>query len=255
MSSDPETREIRAPLADDTDLVVRWSVSAEVALDEAAADLLAFWGNEAVDGQQAWYGWSLLTLHATDDGLLVCEPDFLSDDPALQAVPHATVTLQVAAMQRRLHALTDLDVEPCTCAHTLNVPLAGLDHEEISMVRGEPSHDGDSGWMVLPSGRSGEMAEVRTYALLRLRPALLKALTMPTGSVVTFRGGRVVSLRDYENFELLREPDPDDGRFWMPPPPEVEEAEPDDVTHGDEPQEEAPHEQTPTSGWLGRWLG
>jgi hypothetical protein len=92
----------------------------------------------------------------------------------------------------------------------------------------------------------------------------MKALSMPAGSIVRFRDHAVMSVKDYQDAEHIREPDYYDEAFWLPESaPEVsdeptemevepaEAAEESDTTEVTEQEESAPQKKT---GWLGRFF-
>lgn len=238
---------------------------AEVVQDDdnvqAVEDAAAAESWRLLDGVQVQFGWSLLTLRASDEGIVLCEPDFGAQAPFDSPREQVTVTAQLTAMQMHLNKRADLASSPCLCYETIMVLDGVLEVPEVLLVHGDRNSESHSGWMMMP--RSKEVAdalraegatgyyEMYAYELVACRPHLLKALALPPGSIVGFNGDAIEFVRDEENHDRLPPSEDADEPTWV----EIEEAAEDEP-----PQDDAltadvplPVEAAPTQGgWLGR---
>ena len=166
-------------------------------------DLLAFVASreglveDLADGMAFRFGWSTITLQASEEGFVLCEPDFSG---GAGVVDHVSVTAQITAMQRWVNERARAPFAPCLYSDTLMMPEGALDADAVVLVRAPRMHEGHSGWMLSPREPiAAGMQEVPTWMLLGHRPEILKALALPEGVIGAFEGGGLVSVRDLDN--------------------------------------------------------
>lgn len=154
------------------------------------------------------FGWSVLVLRREADGRLqVCEPDF-ARDPTSELRPEVSTTLRVQAATRDLMAdLGVLDPVPVAYDQTLRVVGDVLEADVLHLVR-SVGDARSSGWFATGTLASGAdaLAEPVPFPVHRMlvhRPALVPALALPTGFVVTMHGDRLVSVLDSDDRPLM----------------------------------------------------
>lgn len=153
-------------------------------------------------GLRVRFGWSMLTLVESDEGLVVCEPDF-DRDPLRDVRPTLAVTLRIAAEQATLARRLGVVPIDATFDSFVVVGHDALASPAVQLYRDpQPATGEDSGWSVTTAGApaAGDDPDafdaVRVYTLLRTRPAVLPLLALPLGFAVTIQNDRVLTIID-----------------------------------------------------------
>jgi hypothetical protein len=151
-------------------------------------------GNKVFEGMFIQVGWSMVTLRLLDGVLLLWEPDFGSD-PLTGIRADVTCTLSVYKQQREMLKLVGLEEgQPSRFDETVTVALGALEKERIAAKR-MVSPKGESSWFVhafgkVPAGAKKNpekhYGKLMVWELLRLRPSLLSALSLPNGYAAVF---------------------------------------------------------------------
>ena len=164
------------------------------------------------DGVRIGYGWSLLTVRTCGELTVLCEPDF-TRQPMTELRHDATFTLQSLVMQQLMHSIVGLAPCDCSCGDAVAIVQGSLERMRLHLWRVAESEDGFSGWVVGPdsldevraalSSRSYDM--VPSAIVARLRPHLIKVLTLPPGCVVEMDGHVVTSVVDADGRECFED--------------------------------------------------
>jgi hypothetical protein len=152
-------------------------------------------------GSTVRYGWSILTLRAETDSLRVCEPAF-DQDPFNEMCPTLDNTLKVFEEQAQLVGRAGVGEVSVLFSDEAFVRNKALEASDLFLKRQQPAGPEDSGWYignmdsieVDDSENSSEV--VRIFELLRRRPAILQALTLPPEYLVVLRGDTVSEILD-----------------------------------------------------------
>jgi hypothetical protein len=137
-------------------------------------------------GMRIRFGWTLFTLEADGDALVVCEPDF-DGDPLTATRPSIATSLDVIAKQAafaRAQGVVPVDV---TFDQIIVARRGAITSTNVQAFRDDPNPPDDSGWSISVAGTSeasenpDDYEPIPTYRLLCLRPALLPALVLPPG--------------------------------------------------------------------------
>ncbi|MGE0496095.1 MAG: hypothetical protein AB7S38_43220 [Vulcanimicrobiota bacterium] len=166
----------------------------------AEALLETFASNQPESGTRVSLGWCDLVLAEQGCDLIVCEPDF-ETEPYFKRVEQVTTALEVASAQANFLKLYDLSPDPCGFRDRLLVAGASLQSPRLVMHRHSQARAGNSGWYFGPVEAEAisnleEFAKPMSGRLVKVRPALLAALTMPEGSLVLVEDDRLVEVRD-----------------------------------------------------------
>jgi Flp pilus assembly protein TadD len=162
------------------------------------------------DGVRVGFMWSLITLRAQGERLVLCEPAF-DRHPFSEISYDLTFTLQTAFMLQMLHSLTKLPPCDCTFAQAIAIQRGVIDRAELTLIRLHETNEAQiSGWFVGPGDseqaqallESEDYDLVPTAALVGVRPHLIKVLTLPPGCTVRFQEHKVVSVRDAAGDEV-----------------------------------------------------
>jgi hypothetical protein len=153
------------------------------------------------DGFKIQVGWSILCLRQQEAGLVVCEPNYRGN-PFVEWHDDISCTLQVQMEQNELLEVLDVKEGAAALFQDKIVLAKGcLSEERIFLFRSKDAPAGDSGWYIGPTAGSEPAAAneaIHVYQLLKLRPALLQALALPPGSMVTFHGDGIEGWRQEE---------------------------------------------------------
>lgn len=153
-------------------------------------------------GTSVQFGWSRLVLEAVDSNLVVCEPDF-DGDPFHHSAPEVDRTLRVVSAQAGVCRLVDAVGPDVSFDQTMIVAKGHLATSRIYMDRRAAEVEGFSGWFLGPFDEEAEpiqdqdqLESFYLYELLKLRPAVLSVLNLPTDYVVVFDGAEIEIMFD-----------------------------------------------------------
>lgn len=163
---------------------------AEALLDKLAE--LDAKGPPLHDGSVIDFGWSRLTLEAEDDGLVVCEPDFVGD-PKEGTSCVIAATLRISLRQAELLQRLGVEGLDARWDSTLAVQRGALANARIYLERMASENPGFSGWYIGEVKDSGpvkreDLESIPVHRLYTERPELLDALALPPGWLVVFDG-------------------------------------------------------------------
>lgn len=159
-------------------------------------DMLQLSGEELRDGETVQFGWVLLTLVQRGDELVVHEPDF-DGDPFTELREDLTASLTVTTEQAQLLGRLGLRSEPARFQQNVVIGKDCLQQRRVYLEHKQPVTPNDSGWYIGPvEGTPQEFESIHVYQLLRLRPSLLQALTLPPGYLVVFDGDEIKAVLD-----------------------------------------------------------
>lgn len=148
-------------------------------------------------------GFCALTLRPRGQGLDLLVPD-LSRDPMRHRTALAEVLLQSRVMAGMLGARVRQPPSPVGWLHTVTLDPDALDADTVALARLPPVDPADSGWRLAAVPGAGH-APVRlpVAVLLQARPALTRALTLPTAWTARYEGDALVSACDASGVERL----------------------------------------------------
>jgi hypothetical protein len=155
-------------------------------------------GNVIADGARIPLGWSRLSVHTRGDDLVLCEPQF-DGDPLADVRDDITQTLAVLVEQASFVQELGTASQPTQFDDELTVACGVLAEPRIYCERRE------AGWYIGPRDREGELdcVNLRVYELLELRPAVLRVLALPVGTLVAFDGDVIETVLDASDRDLL----------------------------------------------------
>ena len=162
---------------------------------------LAASGTPLKPGTQIRFGWSLLRLVEDGNALRVTEPDFVLW-PEQHWTPTIDTTLKTLAAQTSLLHRLDVDGEDAYFDQVMIAAPGALAQPKIFLRRGSSISAEDSGWLLGtvddPEAltRDDSLETVLIASLVARRPALLQALTLPSGFVALFSGDSLEQIFD-----------------------------------------------------------
>jgi hypothetical protein len=157
-----------------------------------------------------WWGFAEATPRAVADGYELVTPDFLADPPI--RTDDLTPMLDIRDKMQQV-ALDARVGEVPTRANERVLLTRGWEHTSaLVMIRDEP-RPGDSGWFIQdphlprPEGEwaTDDLVAVEAWTLLRDRPELVWAMSLPVGYLVATEPGRIIEVADETNAVVLRD--------------------------------------------------
>ena len=133
--------------------------------------------------------------------------DYLATPLAL--TPDLTAMLGLRRRMQGVCAAAGL-LEEATAANDRVILVRGWEHEPELVLLRDPVREGDSGWFVQPASqlppeegwRPEQLVAHLAWEVLRERPALVAAMSLPVGCIVRVSGERIVGIRDVDDREL-----------------------------------------------------
>lgn len=148
-------------------------------------------GTSLTHGTQIRFGWSLLRLVEEGDALRIMEPDFVRW-PEQHWSPTIDITLKILIEQTSLLHRLGVDGMDAFFDQAIIAAPGALAQPNIFLRRTSSISSEDSGWLLAtledPEALASDdgLESVLIASLLGHRPALLQALTLPTGFIVLF---------------------------------------------------------------------
>lgn len=169
----------------------RLVISADEALGFQAAMVLGAFAdvaNEWRDGLTIQVGWGVFKLASAPSGYRVLAPDY-PVEPPISFVEDATLPLWILAGQAAASLKTEIEPQPCKDSQLMAYHRDALHASKCVFWRRETAYDRDSGWYLAPYGYLTEPAPdelkfMHTFQLARVRPALMRMLQFPEGTMV-----------------------------------------------------------------------
>jgi hypothetical protein len=158
------------------------------------------------DGTRIRFGWSMFTLRAEGETLVVCEPEF-NGDPFRNFVAGINTTLRVLRGQSALLHIVHVPGIDTNFDDKIVLQRDSLQTERIYLERKPVRQSGDSGWYIGPTdpnARNEDFEAIYVYKLLSARAALLNVLALPWDYLSMFRGDQLEAVVNEKNQEIWR---------------------------------------------------
>jgi len=148
-------------------------------------------------------GLAPISLRAEASDLLVCLPD-LHRDPMRHRTALASFYLQAVVMAGMLGARVRAAPATVSWYQTVEIAPDALDVQRLRMHRVPPVDGQDSGWRVVAEPPTNQPpARLPIVLLLKIRPGITRAFTLPTAWSVAYDGDVLRSARDASGAERL----------------------------------------------------
>lgn len=166
-------------------------------LRELSQDGVDLWA-----GQRIEVGWSMLTLREDGKHWVVCEPDFATD-PFRMNRDDVTTSLTVQAQQNDVVRRVGVDPVRVSFQDVVLVGDGCLQRPDIYLERVGPPDPSHSGWYVGPVvGDVARRQSFYVFEVLRARPAIVQALSLPYGYLAVFEGDQIVAVLNEQEQDL-----------------------------------------------------
>lgn len=191
---------------------------------EHVFDLLAeLHGQGAVmhAGQRFPMGWTTLFLEVDPKGELVLrEPDYSAPDPEIATRPDISASLAMLARQLLVLANVDETGQAVNYDQHVLTVRGALEEEDVYLVRVESPGGRLTGWRIAPTEERPveEVDSLPVHEILRRRPELVEAMTLPPGYMAFYEGKDLAIIVDAKNEAVWRK----DGPATTSPPGESE---------------------------------
>lgn len=149
-------------------------------------------------------GWSVLTMREQGNEVVILGPDF-DGNPMLDTTEDLSLTLSVQAQQNDVLNRLRLEGRAALFQDKIVTARGALERERVYIERSGDPPKGDSGWylgLVETDQGAGQLEAYQIYEMLRLRPALMQALALPTGYLVVFEGDDIAAVLNKDNIDL-----------------------------------------------------
>lgn len=162
------------------------------------------------NGFKLQIGFSVFILVETAEGYQIVTPDY-TNNPFLETTEDLTLALWIQSEQTDLLRLYHLTGETVRFDDKIVVAENVLQKEQISLQRFTDL--GESGWCAgeIKKGEDGKYFNVTAnayesyyiYQLLKIRPALIKALVLPYEYIVVFEGDNIIEILNGQNESII----------------------------------------------------
>lgn len=159
------------------------------------------------DGVKIKVGWSIFTLCAKEQFLIVYEPDY-TKNPVSDLREDISCSLGILAEQVNLLKRLNIEAEDISFQDKILVAHNALKQRKVYLERKRSENSGQSAWYIgiVEGDEPAEKNEIFfVYDLVQIRPALLKAMTLPSGFLIVFDGNEIEAVLNEKNENI-----------WMP---------------------------------------
>jgi len=157
-----------------------------------------------VSGFSLQIGWGVYYLSEENENeFVITTPDYL-ENPFKKTTIDLTLSLWVQLEQT--HLLRILQLEGMTTKYSDKIIMERnvLDGEKFYLQRTRAVEKGDSGWYVgTIKEETKEIYAIYAYELLKMKPQIIKLLSLPNDYMVFFDKGEVKSIVDADNNILI----------------------------------------------------
>ena len=136
-------------------------------------------------GSTLQLGWTMITLAAEGDDLVLCEPDW-HRDPRKGVVRELSVSAQQQVLALLVHQIARAPMVDCSCHDLFALDFDALGSARVHMRRRKPVAQGDSGWVLTGAPDEAPSSVLPLSTLVNVRPHLLKIVALPIGWRVQF---------------------------------------------------------------------
>lgn len=162
------------------------------------------------DGLALRVGWAAYQLKETDFGYQIWAPT-RDTGVDIEFGPDASRALWVSTWQEATVARAGVEREPVLFDQRIAYEKRALFAPDISIGRFADRDNHDSGWFLGLTGASEpaafeDLASIDTYQLTTIRPAAMKLLALPSGTVASLSGETVNAVLDAQGNALIEGP-------------------------------------------------
>ncbi|MBU3202158.1 hypothetical protein LL037_14855 [Clostridium estertheticum] len=151
-------------------------------------------------------GFSIFTILEENDGIHVIAPDY-KNNPFKDKTDDLTIHLWIQLEQGQLLKQIKLEGEMISFQDKIICAKGVLELDDIYLERNEDHEEGDSGWYIGPVNETisnEELEAYYTYQLLKIRPELIKTLSIPCGYMVVFNKDKIVAILDKNDIDIFK---------------------------------------------------
>lgn len=158
-------------------------------------------------GQRFPVGWTTLYLEPDPRGELVLrEPDYSAPDPELVTRPDISASLAMLARQLLVLAKAQETGQSVNYDQHVLTVRGALDEADVYLVRVESPGGRLTGWRIAPTAERPveEVDSLPVHEVLRRRPELVEAMTLPPGYMAFYEGKDLAIIVDAKNEAVWR---------------------------------------------------
>ncbi|URZ18607.1 immunity protein Imm33 domain-containing protein [Clostridium felsineum] len=151
-------------------------------------------------------GWSIFTIVEDSDGFNIVSPDY-SKNLFHESTNDLTIPLWIQLEQGILLNKLRLDGEQISFQDKVVCTKEVLSMDSIYMERASEREKGDSGWYIGPVDESitnDKLEAYYAYQLLKIRPAIIKTLALPSGYMAVFEKDELKAVLNEKDIDLLK---------------------------------------------------
>lgn len=159
------------------------------------------------------FGWAYFFLNKKEDEngeeFWVLQTTDFNKNPMTDKTEDITTALMVQNMQIEAIQVSKSQPMATTFKDTVLVLKEAMNAEDIYLNRSEPEKEGDSGWYFgllddpnEDTHSSDDYIVVPSYQFLKIRPAVLRLLQMPVGTVAVIHQNEITALVDKDDKPL-----------------------------------------------------
>ena len=158
-----------------------------------------------IDGFSIQVGWSIYFLDKREDGYHIIVHDY-TRNPFEDMTDDLTISLWIVLNQVSFVKSLTIEGELMRFCDKIVAAKNVLELDHIYLERTKDCEKGDSGWYIGPINDEDDTEEYEAfyaYELLKLKPALIQVLTLPSGYLVIFEKDELKAVVNERNVNIL----------------------------------------------------
>lgn len=151
-------------------------------------------------------GFTIFQLKKVAEGFIIISPDY-GKNPLIDTTEDLTIALWIQLEQGTLLNKLNLIGELISFQDKIICSKGVLKLDNIYLERSGECEKDDSGWYIGPVDEVNDNEELEAYyayQIIKIRPSIIQALTLPSGYMAVFNKDRLEAVLDDNDIDLLK---------------------------------------------------
>lgn len=162
--------------------------------------------NEFRDNFNIQIGWNIFTLRKIEEGFIILAPDY-NKNPTIDKTDDLTLALKIHMEQMQLLNKLNIEGEMISFQDKIVCSKGVLNLNDIYLERRDKCDERDSGWFIGAVNNTEESKELEAYyayQILKIRPCILKVLTLPKEYIVVYDKDNLEAILNENDIDILK---------------------------------------------------